>query len=106
MGDNLLGIFCLVDNKGAIHMPKLGPVGWGGAYDPGFKVFNEEVGYQRVYGSAHMSTMYLLIIFILECEKVHFRQNSRRVIMLWMEREILMWSSGSCQSLLQIMSRV
>ena len=50
MGDNLLSIFCLVDNKGAIHMPKLGTEGWGEPYDSGFKVFNEQVGYQRAYG--------------------------------------------------------
>ena len=91
-----------MDNKGVINVPKQI---LGGAYGSGFKVSHEEVGNQWAYGRTNSSTMYLFIILTLECEKGNFKADLRRMIMLLIEREVLLWSSGSCCSLPQVMLR-
>ena len=60
VGEELLGVFCLVDDKGVIHIPE--PYPWrigGGADGSGFKVLLTQVSYQWAYGGPHSKTIYL-----------------------------------------------
>ena len=70
-----------------------------------FKVLHKQVGYQRAYGGAHGCTLYLFIILTFKGERLLFRQNLRRVMMLLMNGEALLLSCGSCCNLSWMMSR-
>ena len=104
--EELLGVFLLVDDKGVIHIPEWDPGRVGGSADgSGFKVLHEQVIYQWAYGGPSSSTMYLFIILTLECEKGILRQNSSRITILQINKEVLLVICGSCCSLPQMMSR-
>ena len=88
-------VFYLVDDKGAIHIPKPDPGRtWGSADCSGFIVLHEQVSYQWAHRGPHSSTMYLFIILL--------RQNSMRMTILWTDREVLLLWCGSCCSLPQM----
>ena len=62
-----MGVFCLVDNKVVIHIPRPDPGGFGCIADgSSFEVLHEQVGYQRAYGRPHGSPMYLFIKLTLQ----------------------------------------
>ena len=63
----LLALFCLLDDKSVIHIPKPKP-GWiGGSADGlGFNLFHKQAGY---YGETNGCTMHLFIILTLEEKK-------------------------------------
>ena len=56
VGKELLGVFCLMNNKCVIHVPMSDP-GWvgRGAKGSGFEVLHKQVGYYRAYGRSHSS---------------------------------------------------
>ena len=70
VGEELLGMFHLVDDKDVINVPKpdAGGIG-GGAHGSGFEFLHEQVA----YGRPHSSPMYLFIIVSLQCKKGSFR---------------------------------
>ena len=62
-------MFCLVDDKCIIHKPE--PEGWGvgeGLEGFDFKLFHEDVGYERAEGGSHSCTLDLFIILTLKEE--------------------------------------
>ena len=62
-------MFCLVDDKCVIHKPE--PKGRGvgkGLEGFDFKLFHEDVSYERADGGSHSCTLYLFIILTLEEE--------------------------------------
>ena len=68
-----MGVFCLMDDEGVIHIPK--PYSWrvgGGADGSGLDVLHKEVGYQWANGGTHGHTMYLFIILTLKHEDGSF----------------------------------
>ena len=74
MGEELLGVFCVMDDRGVINIPKPDSRRVGGSADgSGFKVFHKQVCYQWAYGGFHGHTMYLFVILTLECDKGTFK---------------------------------
>ena len=62
-------MFCLVDNKDAINKPKPQGRGVGGGLEGfNFKLFHEDVCYERADGGSHSCTLDLFIILTLEEE--------------------------------------
>ena len=73
VGEKMLGVFCLVDDKGVILVPNPYPGRIGANTNgSGLEVLHEQVSYQWAYGGSNGSPMYLLIILTLECEKSTF----------------------------------
>ena len=65
----MLAVFCLLDDKGVIHIPKIQP-GWivCCAHGLGFKLLLEQVSYNGTDGETDSCTMDLFIILTLEEE--------------------------------------
>ena len=74
--EELLAMFCLLDDEGDIYIPELKP-GWIGssADGLGFKLFHEQVGYYWTNGGTHGCTMNLFKILTLENEICIFEPN-------------------------------
>ena len=66
----------------------------GSADDLGFKLFDEQVSYYGTAGETHGCAMDLFIIPTLEEEICIFRQNSSKVVMCCMDKEVLPCSLG------------
>ena len=62
-------MFFLVDNKGVINKPKPQGMGWGeGLEGFNFKLFHEDVCYEKADGGSHSCNLDLFIILTLEEE--------------------------------------
>ena len=69
MVQELLALFCLLDDKGVINIPKPKPWCFGGSADGcGFKLFCKQASYNGTYREIHGCTMDLFIILTLEEE--------------------------------------
>ena len=65
--EEMLAMFCLLGDKGVIHIPEPKP-GWIGCVADGFgfKLFHEQVGNEGANGGTHGCTMDLLKILTLK----------------------------------------
>ena len=79
--EKILAVFCLADDKDVIHKPKPHGRGVGkGLEGFDFKLFHEDVSYERADGGSHSCTLDLFIILTLEEEvgvgKTELQQGS------------------------------
>ena len=70
----MFDVFCLFDDNGVIHIPKLQPRWMGGCVDGlDFKLFHEQVGNNGADGRSHGCLIHLFIILTLEDETDVFK---------------------------------
>ena len=70
----LLGVFCLMNKKGIIHVPAPDP-GWVGEVLMGLasKSSIKQAGHYRADRISHSSPLYLFIILTSKCEECDFK---------------------------------
>ena len=84
-------MFCLLDDKGIIHIPMSKPGRIGRSADGlGFKLLHKHIGYNGTDVGTHGCNMDLFIILTLEEQIGIFRQNSSDVVMC------VVWTWRSC----------
>ena len=76
-------MFCLLDDKGAIHIPKPYLGEGGGTDDLDFKLFYEQVGNEEASGGTHGCTMDLFKILAPLEEVGIFKEELQQGDYLW-----------------------